>query len=109
MVLLSTHLSLSLSLSLCVSSVQHAATEEQHSQLNTDIMLLASLILHANIAELTAQLMSLSYVYLISSDDGSIIMIFVQINILEGRAGYVSMVTFQSLFHIHSIVWQQKQ
>ncbi len=74
-----------------------------HSQLNTDIMLLASLILHANIAELTAQLMSLSYVYLISSDDGSIIVIFVQINILEGRAGYASMVTFQSLFHIHSI------
>ncbi len=33
--------------------------------------------------------MSLSYVYLISSDDGAIIMIFVQINILEGRAGYV--------------------
>ncbi len=27
--------------------------------------------------------------YLISSDDGSIISIFVQINILEGRAGYV--------------------
>ncbi len=27
--------------------------------------------------------------YLISSDDGSIIRIFVQINILEGRAGYV--------------------
>ncbi len=53
--------------------------------------------------------MSLSYVYLISSDDSSIIIIFVQINILEGRAGYVSMVTFQSLFHIHSIVWQQKQ
>ncbi len=36
--------------------------------------------------------MSLSYVYLISSDDGAIIMIFfVQINILEGRAGYVLM------------------
>ncbi len=33
--------------------------------------------------------MSLSYVYLISSDDGAIIMIFVQMNILEGRAGYV--------------------
>ncbi len=27
--------------------------------------------------------------YLISSDDGAIIRIFVQINILEGRAGYV--------------------
>ncbi len=57
-------------------------------QLNTDIMF-ASLILHASIAEITAQLLSLSYVYLISSDDGSIIRIFVQINILEGRAGYV--------------------
>ncbi len=30
----------------------------------------ASLILHASIAEITAQLLSLSYVYLISSDDG---------------------------------------
>ncbi len=50
----------------------------------------ASLILHASIAEITAQLLSLSYVYLISSDDGAIIMIFfVQINILEGRAGYL--------------------
>ncbi len=50
----------------------------------------ASLILHdASIAEITAQLLSLSYVYLISSYDGSIIRIFVQINILEGRAGYV--------------------
>ncbi len=48
----------------------------------------ASLILHASIAEITAQLLSLSYVYLISSDDGAIIRIFVQINILEGRAGY---------------------
>ncbi len=45
--------------------------------------------LHASIAEITAQLLSLSYVYLISSDDGSIIRIFVQINILEGRAFYV--------------------
>ncbi len=46
----------------------------------------SSLILHASIAEITAQLLSSSYVYLISSDDGSI---FVQINILEGKAGYV--------------------
>ncbi len=65
-------------------------------------MLLASLILHASIAKITAQLLSLSYVYLISSDDGSIIRIFVQINILEGRAGYVSMghvsVTFSYSF-----------
>ncbi len=44
-----------------------------------------------SIAEITAQLLSLSYVYLISSDDGSIIRIFVQINILEGRAGYVTL------------------
>ncbi len=51
-------------------------------------MLLASLIVHASIAEITTQLLSLSYVYLISSDDDSIISIFVQINILEGRAGY---------------------
>ncbi len=50
-----------------------------------------SLILHASIAEITAQLLSLSYVYLILSDDGSIIRIFVQINILEGRAGYVDL------------------
>ncbi len=70
----------------------------------------ASLALHdASIAEITAQLLSLSYVYLISSDDGSIIRIFVQINILEGRAGYVLMGHVQSLFHIHSVVWQQKQ
>ncbi len=48
-----------------------------------------SLILHASISEITAQLLSLTYVYLISSDSGSIIMIFVQINILERRAGYV--------------------
>ncbi len=33
----------------------------------------------------------MSYVYLISSNDGAIIRIFVQINILEGRAGYVLM------------------
>ncbi len=52
-------------------------------------MLLASLILHASIAEITAQLMLLSYVYLISSEDGSIMWIFVQINILDRRAVYV--------------------
>ncbi len=50
----------------------------------------ASLILHdASIADITAQLLPLSYVDLISSDDGSIIRIFVQINILEGRGSYV--------------------
>ncbi len=41
------------------------------------------------VAKITTQLLSLSYVYLISSDDGSIIRIFVQIDILEVRAGYV--------------------
>ncbi len=54
------------SLSLFVSLVKRTAAEVQHSQLNTDIMLLASLILHyASIAEITAQLLTLSYVYLI--------------------------------------------
>ncbi len=66
-----------------------AGREEQRSQLNTDIMLLASPILNdASIAEITAQLLSLTYVYLISSVDGSIIRIFVQINILRRRASY---------------------
>ncbi len=51
-----------------------------------------SLILHASIAEITAQLLSLSYVYLILSDDDSIIRIYLQINILEGRAGYVGLI-----------------
>ncbi len=77
-----THLSLSVRL-YCSAS----GGEEQCFQLNTEIV--ASLILHASIAEIIAQLLSLFYVYLISSDDGSIIRIFVQINILEGRAGYV--------------------
>ncbi len=50
----------------------------------------ASLILHASIAEITAQLLSLSDVYLISSHDGSIInQDFMQINIFKGRAGYL--------------------
>ncbi len=62
---------------------------EQRFRSNTDIMLLACLILHASIAEITAQLLSLSYVYLILSNNVSIIRIFVQINILEERAGYV--------------------
>ncbi len=43
--------------------------------------------LHASIADIKAQLLSLSYVYLISSDGSSVIRIFVQINILEERAG----------------------
>ncbi len=64
---------------------------------------IASIILHASIAEIKAQLFSLSYVYLSLSDDGAIIRIFVQINILEVRAGYVSMgrvsVTISYSFH----------
>ncbi len=85
-----TPLSLSLSLSLCVCSVQRARTplslslrllsarqrEEQRFNSVKHRYYVASLILHASIAEITAQLLSLSYVYLISSDDGAIIMIF---------------------------------
>ncbi len=99
---------LSLSLSLCVCSVQRARTslslslslrllsarqrEEQRFNSVKHRYYVASLILHASIAEITAQLLSLSYVYLISSDNGAIIRIFfVQINILEGIAGYVLM------------------
>ncbi len=94
------HLSLSLSLSLCVCSVQRAHTslslslslcvcsacgrERSSALIQLNRYYVASLILHASIAEITAQLLSLSYVYLISSDDGAIIMIFVQMNILEG-------------------------
>ncbi len=85
-----THLSLSLSLSLCVCSAR--GREEQRFNSVKHRHYVASLILHASIAEITAQLLSLSYVYLISSDDGAIIRIFfVQINILERRAGYVLM------------------
>ncbi len=61
--------SLSLSLSLSASAL--------FSELRREAALyVASLILHASIAEITAQLSSLSCVYLISSDDGSIIRIF---------------------------------
>ncbi len=60
------------------ASAQFLFSERQRSsaliQLNRYYV--ASLILHASIAEITAQLLSLSYVYLISSDDGAIIMIF---------------------------------
>ncbi len=94
-----THLSLSLSasaqflsqrahtpLSLHLLSFSSAiGREEQRFNSVKHRYYVASLILHASIAEITAQLLSLSYVYLISSDDGAIIMIFfVQINILEG-------------------------
>ncbi len=81
---------LSLSLSLCLLSARQG--EEQRFNSVKHRYYVASLILHASIAEIIAQLLSLSYVYLISSDDGAIIMIFFeQINILEGRAGYVLM------------------
>ncbi len=84
-----THTSLSLSLSLS-ASVQRAAERGAGFNSVKHRYYVASLILHTSIAEITAQLLSLSYVYLISSDDGAIIIIFfVQINILEGRAGYV--------------------
>ncbi len=74
---------LSLSLSLCGCST--IGREEQRFNSVKHRYYVASLILHASIAEITAQLLSLSYVYLISSDDGAIIRIFfVQINILEG-------------------------
>ncbi len=82
-----THLSLSLSLALRLLSARQR--EEQRFNSVKHRYYVASLILHASIAEITAQLLSLSYVYLISSDDGAIIIFFVQINILEGRAGYV--------------------
>ncbi len=67
-------LSLFLSLSLCVCSAR--SREEQRFNSVKHRYYVASLILHASIAEITAQLLSLSYVYLISSDDGAIIMIF---------------------------------
>ncbi len=74
---------LSLSLSLRLLSARQR--EEQRFNSVKHRYYVASLILHASIAEITAQLLSLSYVYLISSDDGAIIRIFfVQINILEG-------------------------
>ncbi len=80
-----------LSLSLCASALfselwKGTALSVKHRYY------VASLIVHESIAEITAQILLLSYVYLISSDDGSIIRIFVQINILEGRAGYVVLI-----------------
>ncbi len=59
-------------------------------------------ILHASIAKITAQLLSLSHVYLISSDDSSIIRIFVQINILGGKAFYVVLMGSVSITISHS-------
>ncbi len=79
-----THLSLSASalfrrtpLSLSLSrSASAQRREEQGFNSVKHRYYVASLILHASIAEITAQLLSLSYVYLISSDDGAIIRIF---------------------------------
>ncbi len=87
------HTPLSLSLSLCVCSVSlqpqrthlsplsplsasaqfspACGREEQRFNSVKHRYYVASLILHSSIAEITAQLLSLSYVYLISSDDGS--------------------------------------
>ncbi len=65
---------LCLTLSLCVCSAR--SREKQRFNSVKHRYYVASLILHASIAEITAQLLSLSYVYLISSDDGAIIMIF---------------------------------
>ncbi len=73
------HTSLSLSLSASAQflfSVAAIGREEQRFNSVKHRYYVASLILHASIAEITAQLLSLSYVYLISSDDGAIIMIF---------------------------------
>ncbi len=75
--LFSAHTPLSLSLSLSASDL-YSARQREKQRFNSvkHKYYVASLILHASIAEITAQLLSLSYVYLISSDDGAIIMIF---------------------------------
>ncbi len=89
------HTSLSLSLSLRLLSFSSASgREEQRFNSVKHRYYVASLILHASIAEITAQLLSLSYVYLISSDDGAIIMIFLcRLTSWKGRAGYVVLMT----------------
>ncbi len=76
-----THRPLSLSLSLSASR----AAERSSALIQLNRYYVASLILHASIAEITAQLLSLSYVYLISSDDGSIIRIFVHASVYKAR------------------------
>ncbi len=84
------HLSLSLSLSLRLLSARQR--EEQRFNSVKHRYYVASLILHASIAEITAQLLSLSYVYLISSDNCAIIMIFLcRLTSWKGGAGYVLM------------------
>ncbi len=60
-----THISLSLSLHLLRFCSVRGREEQSLIQLNTDIMLLASLILHASIAKITAQQLSLPYGYFI--------------------------------------------
>ncbi len=97
-----------LSLSLCASarfSSWGAVLSVKHRYY------VASLVLHdESIAEITPQLLSLSYVYLISSGDGSVIMIFVQMNILEGENFLCSLNGSHSVtISIHSVVWQKKQ
>ncbi len=83
------HLSLFLSLSLRLLSARQR--EEQRFNSVKHRYYVASLILHASIAEITAQLLSLSYVYLISSDDGAIIRIVLcRLTSWKG-AGYVLM------------------
>ncbi len=70
----STRTSLSLCLSLRLLSFSSAiGREEQRFNSVKHRYYVASLILHSSIAEITAQLLSLSYVYLISSDDCTII------------------------------------
>ncbi len=79
--------SLSFSLSLRLLSARQR--EEQRFNSVKHRYYVASLLLHASIAEITAQLLSLSYVCLISSDDGAIIMIFLcRLTSWKG-AGYV--------------------
>ncbi len=91
-----------LSQSFCVCSVQRAHTslslrllsvrqrEEQRFNSVKHRYYFASLILHASIAEITAQLLSLC-VFDFIRRQCDYQDFFVQINILEGRAGYVLM------------------
>ncbi len=89
-------LALSRSRSLSPLSVLARGSEEQGFRLNRYYV--ASLILHDGIiAEITALILSLSYASLISSDDSSIISSFVQINLLEGRAGNIVLTSHVSV------------
>ncbi len=99
-------LALSRSRSLSPLSVLARGSEEQGFRLNRYYV--ASLILHDGIiAEITALILSLSYASLISSDDSSIISIFVQINLLEGRAGNIVLTSHVSVtifISIHCLI-----